>query len=518
MQVLASSVLLLLDDVETAILVGDLRLRELVHAEDDPRALDEREERGEHKLQECPAGTAGQVLDLVLVHVRLQAGQVQRHERRVDQVGQEGDPERRAVAHEEVEERVESRKRREGPEDGVDEDARSPPELNRGTERDLHQTVVPASALTEEVLDALSRLLFKVPLDPSRAMAALHELESPEGVLGDASFGSKIEPDQLLDIVANNDVAAVQSEDGAAEAVLEVEASEVIPRTHVVSERHDGMLLPRAVVQDGSLSDAQLTRCLFFADHLGDPLDTRGRRLGLLVEVNQPSVVRDVRMLEGIMQPASLVLRVASRRLVVIRNRENLDLRVVLQRADGFDVVDNHLDEVVKQRCRLHLDDASLDGLADHADVIALAADSEHHELLDRLNVVEVLRMLVGQHAQEPQERGRNGHDPEDRAVGSHRAPEVTRGRQRGGRPNEGLDREQRERDDAHAEHDSCAMPRDEPEGPVTTRFCKVKPVSAVTRARTQIDDRLLPRRMNGQLVPFRLEEVYRRSPVNRYR
>jgi hypothetical protein len=91
----------------------------------------------------------------------------------------------------------------------------------------------------------------------------------------------------------------VQSENGSSELVLKVESSEVVACPDVVSQRQEGMPAPVAMVENCALANPRRESgrrgaALFLGDGLCDPSDPRWSGLSLLIEVDDPGVVRQL--------------------------------------------------------------------------------------------------------------------------------------------------------------------------------------------------------------------------------
>ena len=156
-----------------------------------------------------------------------------------------------------------------------------------------HEPDEPAAALLEEVHDRLGGLLEAVPVDPARAAALGHLHQGPPRVLGDRPGRAEVEPDLLLDVVADQDERPVHAEGALAELVLQAEPAQIVAGADRVGQGEKGVLGQVAVVEHDALADAQLARALLLGDRTVDAPDDRGGDVGLLVQVEEPCAVGD---------------------------------------------------------------------------------------------------------------------------------------------------------------------------------------------------------------------------------
>jgi hypothetical protein len=75
----------------------------------------------------------------------------------------------------------------------------------------------------------------------------------------------------------------MQPEEGYAEPMLKVEATEVIAGPEHIGQRQDRMLPPFSMIDDGTLTDAQGTGSLLFVNHGTDSFDAGSCGVALLV-------------------------------------------------------------------------------------------------------------------------------------------------------------------------------------------------------------------------------------------
>ena len=143
----------------------------------------------------------------------------------------------------------------------------------------------------------------------------------------------------------------MQAEQRHPQALLEIEAAQIITRPQRVGQRQDRISAEVAMVKDGALADPETAGFFFFHHGGANAGDQGGGDARLLVEMQDPGVGRQIRAAAGVFEGARLEPR-APARVKVRRDDERND---VVARGEVDRDVRHHLDPKGKQSVAAHL-------------------------------------------------------------------------------------------------------------------------------------------------------------------
>ena len=194
-----------------------------------------------------------------------------------------------------------------------------------------------------------------------------------------------------------------------------------------------------SVVQDQALADPQLPRRLLGRHGLADALHNLGGDVRLLVEMEDPGVVGDGRVFEGVLESSRLVRGAVAGGVGV--GHDQRSHRVVFRKVGDRDVA-HHFEGIRKQRPACHGVENHVGGFAHHPGLVAARDDAKRHGVVDRRPGMSVGcgRVAAEDHpADQVGDGPRDEDDPRDRAPHHQVAQEALRSG-RGPAPDQRLD------------------------------------------------------------------------------